>query len=134
MELINKKYYDGFEGEPEIQLIYRKGDNNEILIIWEGYFDQIMKLMRPDAQGWTGLAYNYNMDTGWYEESPWLIKDLQMALTQNVGSGAGNLSGPGGASQRSKKKGGRPLNSTWIQPVRSPWRWTKISCGLWTDA
>ena len=76
MELVNKIYYDGFEGEPEIQLIYRKGDNNEILIMWEGYFDQIMKLMCPDAQGWTGLAYNYNMDTGWYEESPWVIKDF----------------------------------------------------------
>lgn len=82
MELINKKYYDGFEGEPEIQLIYRKGDNSKIFIMWEGYFDQIMKLMHPDAQGWTGLAYNYNMDTGWYEESPWVIKDLQMALKQ----------------------------------------------------
>lgn len=25
MELVNKKYYDGFEGEPEIQFIYKKG-------------------------------------------------------------------------------------------------------------
>lgn len=31
MELVNKKYYDGFEGEPEIQFIYKKGNDTEIL-------------------------------------------------------------------------------------------------------
>lgn len=80
--MINKKYYNQFEGEPEIQLICRKEDDSDILIIWEGYFDQIMKLMSPEKHGWTGLAYCYNMYTGWYEESPWLIKDLQQALQQ----------------------------------------------------
>lgn len=48
MELVNKKYYDGFEGEPEIQFIYKKGNDTEILVIWEGYFDQIMRLVLPD--------------------------------------------------------------------------------------
>lgn len=82
MDLINKKYYDGFEGEPEIQFIYRKGNNSEILIMWEGYFDQIMRLMSPDEGGWTGLAYCYNMYLGWYEESPWKIEDLKTTLKQ----------------------------------------------------
>ena len=82
MELVNKKYYDGFEGEPEIQFIYKKGNDTEILTIWEGFFDQIMRLMLPDEQGWTGLAYCYNMYTGWYENSPWVIEDLQIALKQ----------------------------------------------------
>ena len=41
-----------------------------------------MKLISPDTQGWTGLAYYYNMYTGWYEDSPWKIKDLQNALKQ----------------------------------------------------
>lgn len=82
MEIINKKYYDGFEGEPEIQFIFREGDDTEIFIIWEGYFDQIMRLMTCGEQGWTGLAYGYNMCIGWYEESPWIIEDLQMALKQ----------------------------------------------------
>ena len=82
MEHINKKYYDGFEGEPEIQIIYRKGNDSQILVMWEGYFDQIMRLISPDRSGWTGLAYYYNMYLGWYEESPWVIEDLQMALKQ----------------------------------------------------
>ena len=82
MELINKKYYYGFEGEPEIKFIYRKGDDSQILVMWEGYFDQIMRLISPDESGWTGLAYYYNMYMGWYKESPWEIEDLQMALKQ----------------------------------------------------
>lgn len=82
MENINKKYYDGFEGEPEIQFILKKGSNSETLVIWEGYFDQIMRLMNPDEWGWTGLAYYYNMYSGWYQESPWAIEDLPMALKQ----------------------------------------------------
>lgn len=82
MELIKKQYYDGFEGEPEIQFIYRKGNDCEILVMWEGYFDQIMRLIAPNADGWMGLAYCYNMYLGWYEESPWAIGDLQMALKQ----------------------------------------------------
>lgn len=82
MESVNKKYYNGFEGEPEIPFICRKGNDTEILTIWEGYFDQIMRLMVPDEQGWTGLAYCYNTYTGWYEEGSWVIDDLQMALKQ----------------------------------------------------
>lgn len=82
MERVNNEYYKGFEGEPEIQFICKKGDDSEILIMWEGYFDQIMRLIEPDADGWKGLAYYYNMCTGWYEESPWMVKDLHIALKQ----------------------------------------------------
>ena len=50
--------------------------------MWEGYLDQIMSLMKPDKEGWKGLAYYYNMYLGWYEESPWIIQDLHLALKQ----------------------------------------------------
>ena len=73
-------YYQGFEGEPEI--IFKKEDNDEILVIWEGYFDQIMCAIEPSPIGWTGAAYYYNMHLGWYEESPWEIKDLCGMLAQ----------------------------------------------------
>lgn len=82
MELVDKKYYDGFEGEPEIRFTCKKGNDIEIFIIWEGYFDQIMRLMLPNEQGWTGLAYYYNMYIGWYQDCPWVIEDLQIALKQ----------------------------------------------------
>lgn len=82
MKLINNHYYKGFEGEPEIQFIYKKNNDIKIFIMWEGYFDQIMKLMKPDKTGWKGVAYCYNMYIGWYEEEYWLIKDLRVTLKQ----------------------------------------------------
>lgn len=82
MEVINRKYYDGFEGEAEIQFIYSKGNDSEILVMWEGYFDQIMRLILPEESGWTGLAYYYNLCLGWEEDGPWEIDDLQTALKQ----------------------------------------------------
>lgn len=82
MEIISNKYYIGFEGEPEIQFIYKKACNTYKTIIWEGYFDEIMTKLVPEEEGWTGLAYYYNMYLGWYEESPWIIDDLQMAIKQ----------------------------------------------------
>lgn len=80
--MVNDKYYVGFEGEPEIQFICKKAKEDDVIIIWEGYFDEIMRSMTPEEKGWTGLAYYYNMDLGWYEESPWIINDLYMALQQ----------------------------------------------------
>lgn len=34
----NDIYYKGFEGEPEIQFICRKGETSETFVIWEGYY------------------------------------------------------------------------------------------------
>lgn len=82
MAVINDKYYSGFEGEPAIQFICKKGYDREITVIWEGYFDEIMRLVKPAPDGWSGLAYCYNMYFGWYEESPWNVEDLQTGLSQ----------------------------------------------------
>ena len=82
MKRIDDRYYNGFEGEPEIHFICRKGNDCDIFVMWEGYFDQIMRTIRPNENGWTGLAYCYHMYSGWYEESPWAIENLQMALKQ----------------------------------------------------
>lgn len=82
MEIINRKYYNGFEGEPEICFVHENGADREILIIWEGYFDQIMSSIEPAEHGWVGLAYHYNMCSGWYEEGAWVIDDMDLALEQ----------------------------------------------------
>lgn len=82
LELVDNRYYNGFEGEPEIQFVYKKDNDTDIFIIWEGYFDQIMRLIKPDENGWNGMAYCYNMYTGWYEKSPWNIENLHLALRQ----------------------------------------------------
>lgn len=76
MNKINNKYYCGYEGEKEIQFIAEK----EKLIIWDGFFNDIMEQFKPSTEGWMGLAYYYHMSMGWYDESPWKIPNLEECL------------------------------------------------------
>jgi len=76
-------FYDGFEGEGEIQFIQVLDDGNKSVIrIWEGYFDDFMEKIEPTSNGWTGLAYYYNLDEGWYDDSPWKIPNVAETLSQ----------------------------------------------------
>ena len=80
------KYYAGYEGEPEIQIINKSANNQKIVLrIWTGFFDNIMTAIEPQSTGWTSLAYYYNLDIGWYEESPWKIQNLGEAIQQLEG-------------------------------------------------
>jgi hypothetical protein len=79
-------FYNGFEGEGEIQFIRLLNDGNKNVIrIWEGYFDDLMGKFEPTPNGWIGLAYYYNLDEGWYEDSPWKIPNIIEALQQFKG-------------------------------------------------
>ena len=83
MEELDEKYYHGFEGEPEIifSLVIQNGEKRE-LGIWIGYFDKIMRQIKPKEGRWTSLAYFYHLYIGWYDESPWLIENLVEAYEQ----------------------------------------------------
>lgn len=83
MDILIRNYYDGYEGEPEIQFIRGsiKGER-KIISIWEGYFDDIMHQFQPGKYGWQGLAYYYNLDIGWEEDEYWEIPDLNEALIE----------------------------------------------------
>ena len=77
------KYYRGFEGQREIQIIIEIKNNRQIVLrIWAGFFENIMSAIEQQSVGWTSLAYYYNLDIGWYEDSPWKIKDLDEAKEQ----------------------------------------------------
>jgi len=81
MDTLISKYYDGYEGEPEIQFIKgSEAENRTILSIWEGFFDDIMCQFKPTPSGWQGLAYYYNLCIGWWDEAFWEISDLHSAL------------------------------------------------------
>lgn len=75
-------YYEGFEGNPEID-IYTFSENEKVGIeMWDGYFDEIMRAVQPVNDEWHSLAYYYNLYEGWYDESPWKIPDNKEALEQ----------------------------------------------------
>ncbi len=80
---IDEKYYDGFEGDPEmIFTLVKSNGQKEEFGIWEGYFSTIIKKVKPKEIGWTGLAYYYHLYTGWYEESPWIVNNLVESYEQ----------------------------------------------------
>lgn len=83
MNILDEKFYDGFEGEPEIifTLVKEDGDKEEIGI-WDGYFNTIMNKIEPKENGWTSLAYYFQLYIGWYDESPWLISNVKEACEQ----------------------------------------------------
>lgn len=83
MDKIINNYYKGFEGEPEIQFIRVKPNNeNLVLKIWIGYFDRIMDTIKPTKHGWSGLSYYYHLDEGWYDENPWEVPNLSIVLDE----------------------------------------------------
>lgn len=83
--IVNTKFYDGFEGEPQITFCLLEDDvATEKIEIWDGYFNEIMKMIQPEKEGWTGLAYYYHLYTGWYEEDEWFIPNILDVYEQLV--------------------------------------------------
>lgn len=85
MSNIDERYYVGFEGEPEITFsIIEENNTKREFGMWCGYFDNIMKQIQPKEGKWTALAYYYNLEIGWYDESPWLIENLEESHEQLI--------------------------------------------------
>lgn len=82
---IDERYYIGFEGEPEITFsVIEENNTKHEFGMWGGYFDNIMKQIQPKEGKWIALAYYYNLGIGWYDESPWLIKNLEESYEQLI--------------------------------------------------
>jgi hypothetical protein len=78
-------FYSGYEGEPEIRIIQKskEGQNIALLILWEAYFDAIIRLIDPNEKGyWEGVALQYHLATGWYDDGSWECDDVALFLKQ----------------------------------------------------
>lgn len=83
----DERYYEGFEGEPEIVFIVsHNGTEYKRVGSWEGYFDDMLQRVKPEQEGWTGLAYYFHVgmyeDEQWLKDRPWHVSDLHLALRQ----------------------------------------------------
>lgn len=83
----DERYYDGFEGEPEIIFIISKnGTEYKRVGFWEGYFSDMLHEVKPTDEGWTGITYYFHVgmykDEQWLEDKPWHINDLPLVLCQ----------------------------------------------------
>ncbi|KZE66968.1 hypothetical protein AV545_23665 [Paenibacillus jamilae] len=77
---INDTYYAGFEGEPEIRVIYTNSDESYALKIWNGYFETLLGCLIQIEPVQSNILSEYDAHEGWYEESPWEVKNIRETL------------------------------------------------------
>ncbi len=73
----NYDFYEGFEGEEEIEFSVTD-ENMETLHIWEGYFSDIFCEPALDGKGWNGFTRDYHQCEGAFDDDgEAIITDLQ---------------------------------------------------------
>ncbi|ARW14803.1 hypothetical protein [Lactiplantibacillus plantarum] len=76
--MTDSRFYEGFEGEAELTFV---ADNNK-LVIWNGYFETILDNLLDCNVEKEGIVKKYFNHEGWYDNSPWLIKDNSLTINQ----------------------------------------------------
>ena len=80
---IDETYYDGYEGEPEYIFILKLPKEEKQVGIWDGLIDDIMDQVKPEKEGWTAFALEYQVDASYMDcDEPWLIPDLKGTYEQ----------------------------------------------------
>lgn len=81
--MMNERYYNGFDGDEEICLrLFINEYEVESVGIWGGYFSSIIKLIPPKNDGWSGFAYYFHLNTGWYDEENWEVPNIPLFYKQ----------------------------------------------------
>lgn len=78
-------FYSGFEGEPElsISLISEEKTTEIELTTWIGHFEEIvLSIGTNDLGKWEGISLYYHLHTGWYDQSPWILKEVDLFAKQ----------------------------------------------------
>ncbi|MEK5502040.1 hypothetical protein [Bacillus sp. FSL M8-0168] len=75
--MLNTKFYDGFEGEPE--LVLSDGENK--LVIWNGYFETLLDSLLDNNIEKEGIIKEYFYQEGWYDDPRWMI-DVHLTINQ----------------------------------------------------
>ena len=72
----NYKFFEDFDGEPEI-VIEAENTDMQILHIWDGYLDDILREPNLDGNGWLGFTRDYHQCEGAFgDESKGSITNL----------------------------------------------------------
>ena len=82
MEIVNSKFYDSFEGYPEIHFIYETKEQVNRFVIWEGYFETLLSACFSEDIREGGLLHSYRNADGFYDESPWKIPNIDIAINE----------------------------------------------------
>ncbi len=63
----NYEFYNGFDDEPEI-VLEAENSNLQILHIWNGYLDDILREPNLNGKGWCGFTRDYHQCEGAFGE------------------------------------------------------------------
>lgn len=77
--MLNEKYYEGFEGEPEVK-IYTK--ENTGFRCWIGYLENLFSGCYNAQIAKDGLLHCYQTCEGFYEEETWRLPNISMAIEE----------------------------------------------------
>ena len=91
---MNRDFYTGFEGEPEIAIEHQPpGGSSSSIRTWVGFFDELMEKLEPGPEGWTGIAAHHHLHTGWNSEESWQDPDVADTRRQIGIPGESSLKG-----------------------------------------
>mgnify|MGYP006874638072 CR=1 FL=1 len=77
----NYKFFEDFDGEPEI-VIEAENTDMQILHIWDGYLDDILREPNLDGNGWLGFTRDYHQCEGAFgDDSEAIITDINEYLS-----------------------------------------------------
>lgn len=82
MVKVNKEFYNGFEGEPEVEFICKINENIDKFVIWQGYFEGLLAGCFRDNIKEGGLLHSYINVDGFYDESPWKIPNIAIVIDE----------------------------------------------------
>ena len=82
--MIDDKYFEGFEGEREVYIYYvdKKTQEKTGLLIWEGYFEFLLSACYFKNFEPGGLLECYFYVNGFYDDSPWKIKNILLVIKE----------------------------------------------------
>lgn len=81
----NVKYYEGYEGEPEIVLAIGNDKEYRVMMsIWNGYFETLLDCMFDIAKKIEGILVYYSNHEGWYDENPWIVENTTLLVQQLI--------------------------------------------------
>ncbi len=79
--MINKKYYEGYEGEGAVKVWVEEDGKEKGMVIWIGFFDTILDgCFNPEYKK-DGIIECYNNLSGFYVDK-WKIKYPQVVLEE----------------------------------------------------
>lgn len=79
--MLDKKYYEGYEGEGEIRIWSNKSDNEEGMIIWIGYFNTILEGCFNSEFQKNGIIECYFNHNGFYDDK-WEMRNPYIVLEE----------------------------------------------------